>query len=149
MAKVFPLNYKTIDKYIKKKSGVYQIRCYNKGKPLILGRLLNEDRLGILYIGFSSNINRRLKEFMKGMNDKSREHPAGYKYFILELYKKRKFRKNNLRFNLYYLRDYKKEEVRLLMGYADYFGELPPLNNRDVKEIHWGLNFRKYPKDFD
>ena len=149
MAKVFSFKEEIINKNVENKSGVYQIRDYNKGKPLVIARLCKKDKLGILYIGSSKHVNRRLKEFIKGMNDKSREHPAGYKYFILELYKKRKFRKNNLRFNLYYLRDYKKEEVRLLMGYADYFGELPPLNNRDVKEIHWGLNFRKYPKDFD
>jgi len=149
MTKVFPLNNKIINKYVKKKSGVYQIRCYNEGKPQIIGRLITKDKLGILYIGYSSNINKRLKEFIKGINNESREHPAGYRYYILELDKKRVFRKNNLKFTLKYLGDYKKEEARLLMGYADYFGELPPLNSQDINQVYENLKLRKYKKEFN
>src|SRR3989344_5815251 len=107
MAKVFSLNKEIIGKNVKNKSGVYQIRRYNKGKPLVIRRLCNNDKLGILYIGSSKHVNRRLKEFIKGINNKSREHPAGYRYYLFELNKKRGLGKNNLMFTLQYCNDYK------------------------------------------
>ena len=149
MTKVFSLSKSVIDRNVENKSGVYQIRCYNKGKPLVIRRLCNKDKLGILYIGSRIHINRRLKEFIKGINNESREHPSGYRYYILELDKKRFLEKDNLMFSLQYCDDYKEEEARLLMGYTDYFGELPPLNSQDINEDYENLKLRKYKKEFN
>jgi excinuclease UvrABC nuclease subunit len=51
---------------IPKKPGVYIVYWIKNGKRRIIYRILRDDVLGILYIGSSSNLHRRLKEDLKG-----------------------------------------------------------------------------------
>ena len=48
-----------------------------------------------------------------------------------------------------YTKKYEEKEADLLQGYADKFGELPPLNNQEwEKKYDKEDGFSKYPKDF-
>jgi hypothetical protein len=51
---------------IPKRPGVYIVYWIKNGKRRIIYRILRDDVLGILYIGSSSNLHRRLKEDLKG-----------------------------------------------------------------------------------
>ncbi|HLD06767.1 MAG TPA: hypothetical protein VJC16_04505 [Candidatus Nanoarchaeia archaeon] len=133
---------------IEEKSGVYQIRCFQNETPRPISRLIKTDNFGILVIGSSNNVKNRLKQFLFA-KDNGRMHSAGNRFYSLELESIEKLGNCKLMFIVNYTDDYEKEEAKLLMGYADYFGELPPLNSQEEKSKYQDEDMHEYPKDFD
>jgi len=106
-------------------AGVYKIRC-----PHTLPRVLNKDEDGILAIGKSNNLKKRLKQFWETVNGKSSEHAEGITYY--DLYFDKIFPPSELEFSFKEVpdKDVDVEEARLLGEYEEKYGELPPLNKR-------------------
>ena len=73
--------------HIDKKPGVYIIRCLERGSPKHFTRLNGIDEEGILCIGKSVNLRRRIREFLKDIAAKGlkeKYHSEGWnfrKYF--------------------------------------------------------------------
>ena len=120
--------------------GVYKIRCKHKQ----IGRLIGRDDDGILNIGESDKLRRRLRTFLRCANDpKKAGHAAGCRYARLNLGKKGlpvgelEFRWK--RIDVKEPNDKKetyREEGKLLKAYVDRFGELPPLNCKDNRSAY-------------
>lgn len=142
---MFVLNNETI-RLIDNKPGVYQIRLYYNKKPLPIHRLVCIDNLGILAIGSSNNVRRRLKQFLNSINGRF-GHSAGNRYYHCKL--KKKLKPHSLKFTIRLCDDYKKEEARLIKGYLFKFGEVPPLNNSEPgDDLFNSLNAKSYPKGY-
>lgn len=148
MDNLFELKKEVINANVEEKSGVYQIRCCKNNQTLPISRLINTDSFGILSIGSSINVRQRLKQFVDGMS-KGKGHSSGNRYYYFELNRKEMLGEYNLMFVVRYTEDYEKEEAKLMRGYSDYFGELPPLNNQETKYKYEDEDMYEYPKDFD
>lgn len=149
MKKIYKLKEDEINQRVKSVPGIYQIICYKKGKPLVIGRLLKEDKTGILSIGSSKKLKIRLKGFIDGM-ETGQGHSSGNRYYYLDLENKKNLGDYTLMFKFRKTRKYKKEESQFLIGYMKYFGELPPLNNQEPKTKHFNsLDGKKYPEQFN
>ena len=106
--------------------GVYQIRCRGKAIP----RMLGVDEEGILTIGESVSIQRRLGLFLYSAEGKKGGHAAGWRFNFLQLVNKG-FPIDSLEFRWAHAPDKKAAysmEGCLLADYLGRFGELPPLN---------------------
>ena len=114
--------------------GVYRIRLVNsKGSQIEIPRFLDKDKDGILLIGRSKDIERRIKCFRGAMKRKGCAHSEGQR---LRLIIKSTNFERNYRYKIQYSfrrlqneRQIQKAEERLLKGYFRKYGEPPPLNN--------------------
>ncbi|MBL7210124.1 MAG: hypothetical protein ISS52_08500 [Dehalococcoidia bacterium] len=116
--------------------GVYRVRLADvEGSPIEIPRLLATDRDGILAIGESVKIARRIREFHNGFEGRRPEHPAAEKLFLARCFtdfEKRIYKNHRIQFAARKLNDKseaQKEEARLLKSYFEKCGELPPLNS--------------------
>jgi len=125
-------------KKIDEKSGydgfvVYKIRLYDKKckQPITLRRFFGMDRKGILAIGRTKNIERRRKQFYKGINDGA-GHSEGN--LLRQSYSpcfESKYPNTNYEFQYSFKRDGRKkktEEIEI-KKYFKKHGEVPPLNS--------------------
>ena len=114
-----------------KKSGVYKIYLYKKGKPIPIYRFLNYDKSGLIYIGATekTSIHYRLSCFLNSINPirKQNNHSAGNK-----ISKNKKLNQlianSDLMFEFILTNQAKKYEKKELKDYRDLNGEVPPLN---------------------
>ena len=115
--------------------GVYWIRLTDlKESPFCISRFLDKDKDGILQIGSSKDIVKRIKLFRGAANGKKYSHSAGKRFSFVK--KLTFFKKRYKRFEIHYAfkklqneNEAKKEEEKLLKRYFKDFGEVPPLNN--------------------
>jgi len=124
--------------------GVYKIRlAYSKGPPIEIHRFLDNDRDGILLIGSSEDIERRIKYFRGAMEGKRYAHAEGQRLNLIKIYTNFMERYKNSRLQYSFKKLQNKEEVqveeeRLLKCYFKIYGEVPPLNNNlPDKNIDW------------
>ena len=126
--------------------GVYKIRLADsKDCPIEISRFLVKDKDGILQIGRSKNIEKRIKLFHGAMEGKNRAHAEGKRLYLIKKYTDFMTRYNNykIQYSIKELQDeneVRKEEERLLKCYFKKYGEVPPLNNNLPKRynIDWG-----------
>lgn len=106
--------------------GVYEIRCHGKE----VCRALDADPNGILDIGESKHLRRRLEDFLRCASHKGvAGHMAGWRYSYLNF--KRYFPLADLQFRWAALESKEnavEAESKRMLSYLDKFGELPPLN---------------------
>ena len=132
--------------------GIYKIRLVKKGYPIEIPRLLDIDKDGILMIGSSTNIDRRIKCFRGAMNGGGHAHSAGQRLYLLRIYTNFSERYNNceIQYSFASLPNEnmsKDEEERLLKCYFKRYGEVPPLNNNLPNRIDWeNLNCDYYTR---
>ncbi len=122
---------------VPEKPGVYIIATRQP-----INRVAGRDRLGILTIGETDNLRKRLRMFWSCVNDvRHRGHNAGWRFRELDMQKR--FRPNSLVFrwkttltknNAYH------EEGLLLKKYASEHLELPPLNYKYNWSVHGEKN---------
>lgn len=63
------------------KPGVYRIRAFtSRDKSLMIPRLNSVDTLGILHIGKSNNLGRRIRTFRQAVEGKQAAHHAGCEF---------------------------------------------------------------------
>jgi len=133
--KKFNLKNEIIERNAPEKPGIYHIYCFNRNHPIKIGRLLKADEKGILSIGSTKNLKRRLKQFVYG-SIKHSGHSSGNRYGYLNLANKRKLGSYELKFSFEIKKKCEFRESELLRGYMEKFGELPPLNNREPLYDH-------------
>jgi predicted GIY-YIG superfamily endonuclease len=124
--------------------GVFKVRAVNsEGFPVEVPRCLQKDKDGIIYIGHSENVRRRITFFLGAIEGKEYTSPEGRKLFTINRYTD--FRKSRNHFKLQYSfkrlpnkKETKQEWERLLKLYFKRYGEVPPVNNNlPHKYISW------------
>lgn len=129
------LNWKDM---LSEEPGVYRIRSVDKiGKPVAISRLAGEDTKGILGIGESENLRRRLKQFWasvekKGNNENPNNMPRKSRAWLYLKFKyDKRFGKDCLQFSSKECKskgEAKDKESNLLCSYRTKFLDGPPLN---------------------
>jgi hypothetical protein len=106
-------------------SGVYKLIANKK-----IGRLLKDDKLGILYIGKGIILpyHNRIGKFVNSLNNTEKAHDAGVR-FNAELIRKN-FPLEETTIEITLSENAEQLESELLNDYERNFGELPPLNRR-------------------
>jgi hypothetical protein len=111
---------------------VYRIRICNKGKPEIIQRFLGKDVDGLLCIGKTTDMEKRRKQFVRGLTDGS-GHSEGNLLHILEtvsplgvIYKERVYEYS---YAMVAEGDEDRAEEEEIKAYVKRFGEVPPLNS--------------------
>ena len=125
--------------------GVYQIRLAEGACATPINRLLDIDVLGLLGIGETVDLARRLKEFYKAVNEQRiMKHSAGDRLLFIYIFCfsswEAKYKNSKLQFNYMKLSNKNKaqsEESKLLKEYFIKYGELPPLNNYMPDKSNW------------
>ena len=138
---------KNLARELSKVPGVYKIRLSDSaGRPIPVGRLLGIDKKGLLAIGESVNLGRRIKEFHNAYTaGKFGRHSVGDRLFLVLMCQYSRFKtnyRNNswLQFKVMKLSskaDAQAEEERLLKNYFKAHGELPPLNGNMPDKNTW------------
>lgn len=113
-----------------RKPGVYRIRALlPSGEPMRISRVGGIDDLGVLHIGKSSHLGRRIRTFRQASEGLKAAHHAGKEFYKWD------FQKLILRHKLaydYFVTTTEKEAVRLERllheGYRRKFLDRPPLD---------------------
>ena len=115
--------------------GVYRVRIFNTdGKPSPIRRALGVDTDGILDIGESNNLRKRLREFWGCARGKYYPHSAGIEYRKWKL--DQHWPLEQLHFDFIHVRekaDAEKLELRMIDNYRKQFYDRPPLNKSQGK----------------
>jgi len=128
------------------KPGVYIIRWCRNGEPVRIGRLRGEDSKGILYIGSTKSLRRRVRQFLKSLSGGSGRirHTMAKSYLFFSL--NEVIRINEMEITWIELNDdneARRQEWLALKHYGKRFGELPPLNLQALRrEVSGELNQR-------
>jgi hypothetical protein len=124
--------------------GVYKIRLVDsRGSPIKIPRFLDKDKDGILQVGRSKVIERRIKYFRGAIEGKSYPHAGGQRLSLIKKHTNFMERHNNCEIQYSFKKSpsegkVKKEEELLLKCYFKKYGEVPPLNNNlPDKDIDW------------
>jgi|GEM_PF-1684392 predicted GIY-YIG superfamily endonuclease len=115
--------------------GVYKIRLVSsKGLPIKIPRFLGNDGDGILYIGHTDDINKRINFLRGAIQGKQYSSTEGQRLNLI--IKITSFIENYNNFKVQYSfkrfahkRGAKLEKERLLECYFERYGEAPPVNN--------------------
>ena len=132
---------------IGKSPGVYEIRLANLARQSIhISRLFGDDEEGLLAIGESVNLGRRIKEFHNAYTaGVFGRHSVGDRLFLVLMCQYSRFKTNYqnkswLQFRVMKLSSKaaaQAEEERLLKDYFKAHGELPPLNCSMPDKNNW------------
>jgi hypothetical protein len=125
---------------IPKKPGVYEFRCVGKnGKPVSIPRLVRKDKEGIVYIGQSNDLHKRITGFWVTIQEEDfTRHAAGWTYVSMNFYPI--FPPDRLRFRYKVAKNPSAVERGLLLPYLRKFMALPPLN---FSRGHYPHNWKK------
>lgn len=111
---------------------IYKFRLLAKdNKPLKIRRMLADDNSGILCIGKTTNMERRLKQFRSGVYN-CKGHSEGNLFYLVKKYCKNFDYKPELiqyRFKAYAGADLELKEEKCIKRYIKSFGEVPPFNS--------------------
>ncbi len=113
------------------KAGIYKIIIVDKkNNPYPIPRLLKEDAEGIIYIGKTTRIKARIKEFLSAKRHKN--HSGGITYYrIVEKKLKEKYGDFMLQVHIDILPETKIDnaERKEIEKYISQYGEAPPCNS--------------------
>ncbi len=120
---------------VQKKPGVYRIRAFHhRGKPIRVPRALGIDYEGVIDIGESDNLIKRLSYFWGRATGKSYSHSAADEYISWEM--RRHWPLELLRFDFIHVDDKtaaEKLELKMIDEYRARFYDRPPLNKSQGK----------------
>ena len=128
---------KEYNKDIKENPGIYKIILVdNLCNCIKIGRFLGEDEFGILYIGSTDNLQRRLAEIKKSLPYPKNEndfylggsHQFGNKVKNIKKFWD-KYTLNNITVEIIETDNFRTAETEALENYYNQFGELPPYND--------------------
>lgn len=132
---------------IGKSPGVYKIRLADSARrPIHISRLFGDDQDGLLAIGESVDLARRIKEFYNAYAARTFGHSSmGDRLFLVLMCQYSCFKttyQNNstVQFRVMKLSDKAEaqaEEEKLLKNYFKEHGELPPLNSSMPDRHSW------------
>lgn len=70
------------------KPGVYVVRWVRGGEPVKVPRLLGVDEKGVLYVGSTGNLRKRLRRLVRGLRKPGPKiHSAALSYYFFALHK--------------------------------------------------------------
>jgi hypothetical protein len=120
---------KTQLRLIPKKHGIYEFRCVDENRsPISVSRLKGEDPRGVVYIGSSVNLKKRINGFWKTIQNRNESrHAAGWTYCSFRY--DTVFPPERLQFRYKLVIDTVRNEFDLLLEYRKRFMDLPPLNS--------------------
>ncbi len=118
------LNFKTVPP----KPGVYELRWVIDGKPQIINRANGVDRSGLLYVGQSVNLRRRIKGLWQNITEGKLRHTAGRTYTTYHYERKFPPEQLQVRWTTQPRGQSEKIESKLLDRYVNEFLDKPPLN---------------------
>lgn len=115
-----------------KSGGIYKIKAFNNNTPVIINRLLDSDKEGVLYIGMANSYLDRVITLRKSTDPEyiSTNHEFGSRYKQHSTIKI-KFPYDSLFIELQSSDNPNELEKIELRKYYAAFGELPPLNRRE------------------
>ena len=118
-------------KTIPNKSGVYCLRYLMKNhKPKHFKRILdNIDKEGILYIGCTKDLKKRIDALADQLCKGSGNHTASWTYDLYFKHGKKKLDTKNMQVLWKRSPGYKNEEKAILATYCTWFGDMPPFNS--------------------
>jgi len=132
---------------IGKSPGVYTIRLADSARQSIrISRLFGDDKEGLLAIGESVDLGRRIKEFHNAYTAGTfGRHSVGDRLFLVLMCQYSRFKttyQNNSRVQFRVMKlsnkaEAQAEEEKLLKNYFKAHGELPPLNNNMPDKNSW------------
>jgi len=108
-------------------SGIYEIRWAIGGKPQTVPRFNGKDINGLLYIGKTTNLQKRIGFIRHSLNgEMTSPHTAiyTYKYFVFE----RKIKPEQLEVRWTESKEIEYLEAKLLFDYIMEYLDKPPLN---------------------
>ncbi|MFH1510816.1 MAG: GIY-YIG nuclease family protein [Candidatus Woesearchaeota archaeon] len=110
------------------KPGAYMISIFgNDGQPIKISRFIGVDTEGIIDIGESTNLRKRLSDFKRNADKRCGGHMAGWRFNFLKLNEKLWTLKFSYEVCATKEEAYKKEYA-MMKEYVDKHKELPPLN---------------------
>jgi hypothetical protein len=129
---------------IPRKPGIYQFRCISsKGFPLNIPRLKRTDPAGVIYIGESDDLKKRVSNFWITIRERGKSrHAAGWTYCSFNYFPL--FPPKNLQFRYKVMQNTIAGEFDLLLSYRKKFMDLPPLNST---RSQYPRNWRKKMKE--
>jgi len=124
----FPLRNPNFKEIQEKAAGVYEIKWAVDGKPQPINRTNGIDESGLLYIGQSSNLQRRIKGLWQHITGGKSRHTAGRTYTTYHYERKFPPEQLEVRWALLSKEQCPKVESKLLDEYVNNFLDKPPLN---------------------
>jgi hypothetical protein len=124
--------------------GVYQVKLVKKERLVKIGRLSGTDCEGILSIGSTDNLRRRLTEFLRASEGK-RGHSEGTKWWLAKVFNP-KLREPRLVFKYKTEKSEKiarNREKKEIQRYLRKYGEPPPLNGAIPRRRKWVRELRR------
>ena len=109
-------------------SGVYQMRWAASGKPKPINRANGVDESGMLYIGKTMNLKKRLKALYRGIVEERLTHTAAYTYMFDEFDKKFKPKELEVQWGEVPKDEIDDHEYVLMGEYIKAYLDNPPLN---------------------
>ena len=141
-----PVTEKVRDKY--RWPGVYKMRLVDKREhPIEIERFLGKDKDGILAVGESKNVTKRIRDFYRAFEGQQFKHSEGNTLFLVRMltnFMKGTYVDSKIQFSARKLSDKAeavKEEEILLKNYFIQYGELPPLNRNLPDKRSWLEDF--------
>lgn len=113
---------------IPKEPGIYQVRWAINGKPQPINRLDRADNSGLLYIGVSTNLQSRIKNFWKRLKGGKAPHTAGHTFTAYNFERKIRPEHLEVRWAQLQKRELDSTETIFLEKYVKKFLDKPPLN---------------------
>jgi hypothetical protein len=113
---------------VPRKAGVYQIRWAINGIAQTVSRANGLDASGLLYIGKSADLRRRIRDFRRCVIGKEAPHSAGRTYIRYNFRRKFKPEQLEIRWAVLPKGDHDGKEKELLNEYVRSYLDKPPLN---------------------
>lgn len=118
--------------------GIYRVRLYKNGAPIPIKRLQGKDGLGILSIGKSVNIDKRIKLFQStSVGNRSKGHSEARTWFIVSRIPGSQYDDCDLMFEYFKSDKIEFDEREALKKYFIDHLELPPLNHQFPGRMEW------------
>jgi len=109
-------------------AGIYQIRWAVNGKPQPISRANGIDKRGLLYIGSTKNLRRRIRNLWHSIRSGKRGHTVGRTYVTYNYCRKFKLDQLEVRWATLAENEAQTTESRLLGEYVTKYLDKPPLN---------------------
>lgn len=113
---------------IPKSSGIYEMRWAVDNEPRSIPRLNDVDKTGLLYIGKSKNLRRRIRQIQRYVTDQKLRHTAMYTYWYYGFDKKIELNHLQVRWSQVPQNEIDDWEEELIANYVMRYLDKPPLN---------------------
>jgi uncharacterized protein with PIN domain len=109
--------------------GIYVVRWSKEGKAVLIGRLTNDDKKGILYIGSAENLRNRIRRLCRGIRQQSASHTLYKTILFCKVFETIPQSEYEISWEKVGTHDEARgQEWAAIKAYAERYKEPPPLN---------------------